>query len=418
MPSVAEAISERLVLKAYTDPEYDATSEPAPASDPGASDGETWRFVTSNLSLARQSYTPNEVRPDQQQPIDKLGTRTVPVTTNHLLSCATHRTALQAVLGGTWSSAAVELDQTDLTSVAADADALTFTFGGGDPVALGLRVGDVIRFGGMSEAANNGINFLVLAFGGTSNREVTVYPAPADQGADSAFTVATAGRSLYATGVAPIRRKFAIESYTFDSDIARLFTEVRFGGFTLNLAPNQDARIDFTGLGRGRVVFDGGNAPFFSGPAAATSTEVISSMDGLLRMGGETVGVATGLSIGFNRALSAPPQMERTGLAAGVVASANAVISGEFTVYETGRGFHDTYDAATEFQLVGYMPDSIGATAAAMCFFLPRIKIVNIADTVIDGAKALQCRYSAGRYAGSAPGVESTSLRIVDTELA
>lgn len=417
MQTVAEALSERLVVKAYTDPEYDATSEPAPATDPGATDGETWRFVSHNLSLARQSYSPNEMRTDQQQPIDKLGTRTVPVTTNHLLSCATHMTALEAVLGGTWSAAAVELDNTDLTSAAADNATAKFTFGGGDPVALGLRVGDTVRFASLSEAANNAINFLILAFGGTSNREMTVYPAPTDQGADSAFTVATVGRSLIATAIAPIRRKFALEAYTFDSDIAHLFTEIRFGGFNLNLAPNQDARIDFTGLGRGRTVYDGGSTPFFSGPVAQTVTEVISSMDGLLRMDGAIVGVATGLTLGFNRALSAPAQLERTGLAAGVVATANAVIAGEFTVFETGRGFHDKYDAASEFELFGYMPDSIGDAAAAMTFFLPRIKIVNVAGTVVDGAKALQCRYSGGRYAGAAPGVESTSLRIVDTEV-
>ena len=55
------------------------------------------------------------------------------------------------------------------------------------------------------------------------------------------------------------------------------------------------------------------------------------------------------------------------------------------------------------------------AAAAAMSIYLPRVKITNQTDVIVDGAKALQCRYSAGRYFGSGAGIESTSIRITDT---
>ncbi len=50
-----------------------------------------------------------------------------------------------------------------------------------------------------------------------------------------------------------------------------------------------------------------------------------------------------------------------------------------------------------------------------MSFHLPRIKIGGNNESIIEGAKAIQCPFSFARYFGSAPGVESTSIRITDT---
>lgn len=415
MPSIAEAISERLVLKALAATSLSPSTLLDPATDPSATGGQIWRHVSHNLSLTRDTYSPNEMRTDQVQPIDKLGTKRVPVTTNHLLSCLTHEAVLEAVLAGTWSSAAIAVDNTDMTSVAADNATSKFTFGGGAPVTEGFRVGDIIQFTDLSEAANNSINFLILGFGGTSNREVTVYPAPTDMTADSAFSVTTVGRSLIAPSSSLVRRFFAIEAYNPESDLAKLYNEVRFGGFNLQFAPNQDARIDFTGMGRARYTYETSAAPFFTAPSAETTSDVISSMDGILRANGASLGGVTGLTISYDKPLSAPAQINNAGTAAGVAATGNAILSGEFTLFEADATFHDLYDAATEFELLAMAPETIAADSHAMVFYLPRIKIIGMTQTTIDGVKALTCRYSGSRYLGSAAGVESTPIRIVDT---
>jgi hypothetical protein len=84
-------------------------------------------------------------------------------------------------------SAGIFLDESDLDSVSADSGTSKFTFTGGDPVALGMNVGQTMRFTRLSEAANNSRSFTIVSFGGTNNREVTVTPAPATMGADSDF---------------------------------------------------------------------------------------------------------------------------------------------------------------------------------------------------------------------------------------
>jgi len=418
MSVLAEDLSNRLVIKAHSSTTFDPVSTPDIDTDPGPSGGQIWRYVSHNLALPRDNYTSNEMRQDQVQPLAKLGTKRVPVQTNHLLSCGTHALALEAVLQGTWSAAAITLDEATMTSVAADSVTSSFTFAAGDPVTAGLRVGDVVRFSDLSVAANNGVNFIVIAFGGTSNREVTVFPAPTTMVADTDFDMTTVGRSLIAPASGLVRRKFVLETYTPDSDIAKVYSDIRFGGFELSLSPNQNAQINFTGMGRDRAVFSGLNAPFFASPTEETGTDILSSMDGLLRLNGSTLAVATGFRLNWNKPLNAPAQLKADGLSAGVVATQSAAVSGQFTVFEIDTAFHTLYDSEAEFEFIGYLPDRDDGPAHGMVFFMPRVKITNMTETVVDGARALQCDFSAGRYFGSAPGVESTVLRIVDTAVA
>jgi len=414
---IAETVSERLVLKAYSTATYDAVSEPAPATDPAATGGQVWRHTDSfKMALAKTAYSPKEIRIDQQQPIDKLGSKSLSVSVSTLLSCLTHKTPLEAVIGGTWTVAAVTSDNTTLISVAADSTTSKFTFAGGDTIAAGFFVGDIVRFTNLSEATDNTANYVITGIGGTSNREWTVYPPPATMTADTSFTITTVGRSLIAPETAPVARKFAIEEYQSGPDIARLGTEIRFGGFDLKAAPNALATLDFTGTGRNLVLYSGVNAPFFTSPTAQTTTDVISSMDGLLLIGSVAMPV-TGLSISFQRSLSAAVQIKADGLAAGVVASDNAVISGDFSLWMTDTAAEAAYLAATEFAILAYLPASNAANTPAMTFYLPRCIKTSADPASSGGSKSVACKYSAGRPSTPGIGVADTALRIVDTEV-
>lgn len=421
MADLLESTSERIVIKAYTDATIDPSVEAVPATDPAATGGQVLRYVTHNFSLTKDAYTPSEIRTDKQTPMEKHGTRRVPGSINGLLSCLTYKEPLAACLGGTWASSPVTADYTDLTSAAADATASTFTYVAGDPVTLGFRVGAVMRFSDLSETANNGINFTILGFSGSNNRIVKVFPAPTTMSADTAFSVTTIGNSLIMPASAHVKRKYAVEIYNSDGDISRLFTEGRFAGFDFSVAPNQNATINFSGMWRNRKVYSGGSAPFFTAPTAETDTDVISSMDGLLVLNGAIVGVATGLSIKFMRTPTAPAQLQRQGLSAGVLL-ANAVVTGDFTVFLQDTTFLDLFDdqttmQATEFGLLCYLPSTGGSAPDAMTIFLPRIKINSNGESVVDGAKAIQCGYAAGRYLGTtaSTGIESTTIQICDT---
>src|SRR6185436_7188110 len=109
------------------------------------------------------------------------------------LSPGTYSMLFAAALRGNWDITPTSVSNTELTSLAADHSTSTLIAGGGDPVASGLRVGDVIRLTGASEVTNNGKNFTISSFSGASNRTIHVYPAPTTMAADTTFTMAGTG---------------------------------------------------------------------------------------------------------------------------------------------------------------------------------------------------------------------------------
>ncbi|WP_445490197.1 phage tail tube protein [Rhodopseudomonas sp. RCAM05734] len=416
MSGLAESVSERLVYKIYASPEIDSSTEPVASVAPGASGGQVLRHVSHNLALTKDNYRPNEKREDAQQTMGKHGSRTVPGTINGFLSPGTHQDLFAAVMRSVWSTP-IALDETDFTSVAFDATAKTATFVSGDPVALGLQVGMIAEFGALATAENNR-GFLILGFSGSNNRVVNIYPAPVTQTADTAFTLATAPVLLNpATQAERTNYKVAFEVNNPDIDLSRFYTECRIGGFDLSIGVNANVGLNFSLLGRNRQVLTGAAAPFFTAPTAETTTDIPTAMQGLLMLGGLVIGVVTGLNIKADLGPEAAKAINPDGLVAGILLG-DFVCSGDFTLFLTDGVALSAFDDETELALLAYLPSSNTASAPANAFFLPRIKVNSNGESEVNKAKAIQCQFEAARYVGTAPGIPSTTMMIVDTAVA
>jgi hypothetical protein len=414
MAQLLESKSERLTYKLYTDAAIDASTEPVMATDPAATGGQILRHVSHNLSLTRDIYRPNEKRQDLQRPMGSHGTGSVPGTINGFLSPGTHQDLFKAVLRSTWSAGA-SLDDTDLTSATFDSTTSKVTFGGGDPVALGMGVGKILRF--TNTASNNATNFVCLSFGGTSNREVTIYPAPTTETADISFEVVVTGKDLILPATGQTSYKFAFEAYNSLADIARFYSECRMGGFDLSASVNNNVGLNFNLLGRNMSPLNAGSAPFFSGPTVETTTDIATAMEGLVRLNGTTLAVATALSLKVNLNATAAKVKNADGLAAGILLD-DAMVDGDFTAFLTDASLFTLFKDKTEVELLLYYPSNGSANAPAQTFYLPRVRINSANEQEIDGAKAVQCSFEAARYVGSGAGIPGTTLQIVDTEVA
>lgn len=419
MPQLAESKIERLTYKFYTTGAIDSTTEPDMSIDPGAGGGQVLRHVSHGLVQTKENYRPDEKRQDRQKTKGRHGTRRVSGPIAGVLSPTTYFDFFEAVLRGTRSVAAITASETDFTSVLADKATSKFVFAGGDPVAKGFRVGDPISFSLLSDPDNNGVTYVIRAFEGISNRTMYVDPAPDTMSADIAFSMTSLGRSVMIPPTGHVDRKALFEVYNGDSDLARLFTECRIGGFDFSAAPNADATINFNLMGRRRQVLDGATAPFFAAPGPETATDVISGMNGLFILNGQILGVATGISIKCNLNPSAPAGMNRNKLVPAVFLD-DAVVDGEFTVFldgDNGATVMSAFDDEAELSLLCHLPVSEDLDAPAITIFLPLIKINSNSESDAEGGKAIQCQFEASRYFGSAPGVESTTIRICDTEI-
>ncbi|MBN8978014.1 MAG: hypothetical protein J0I08_16200 [Rhizobiales bacterium] len=416
---LAEGVSARVSYKKYASGVITANAEPDIATDPGGAGGQILRRVASTLKLAKDTYQSNEVRNDRQIADFRHGTRRVTGSVSGELSPQTYADLFEASLRGTWE-AAVALTEVQLTSVAADEDASTLTFGGGDPVALGLRVGHVFRLTDTSVVGDSGINFIALGFSGASNRTMEVYPPPTDMTADTAFSLATVGKRLSAPSTGHVSRKFAFEIFNEDIDVARIFTECRIGGFTMQLPASGMSTIEFPVMGRNMQLYDGLEgrpaAPYFAAPTAETTTGIFAAVNGLVRVNGVTQGVITGVNIQLNLNPSSEAVVGQNFVPEVFLGRAN--VTGQITAFFQDAELIKAFTDEDEISILLYLTTESDPDTPAMTILLPRIKLSD-ADVATsgEGGQAVTLPFQALKFAG-APGIDATTIQIVDTQIA
>lgn len=413
---LAEGVAARVTIKPYVTGVIDTNEQPVSSVDPdGSTGGQILRRVTSTLKLGKDTYTSNEIRSDRQIVDYRHGIkRATGGVVSGEFSPGTYWDLFEAVLRGT-AAAAVTASEADFTSAAADSASSKFTFVGGDPVSKGLRIGSIIRFTNLSAAGNNSRNFLILGFGGTSHREVTVYPSPITMSADTAFSVAEIGQSLMMPSSGFVRRKFAIEHYFSDSELARLFTEVRMEGFNLQLPATGLSTIDFTGMGRDMEVYTSTDAPFFESPAAETTTGIMAAVNGALFISGVRVGVVTGLNIQAQLNAQSDAVVGQNFVPEVFLGKLN--ITGQATIMLEDATFINAFKNETELSLLAFLTSTSSDASPAASFYLPRIKLGD-ADSPLQGEAGIiqTCPFQALKGFGTTAGEDATTIRIQDTQ--
>lgn len=413
--TVAEGVSGRISYKAYASGVIASNAKAVSSSDLGASGAQILRRVSSSLKLAKDTYQSAEVRSDRQIADFRHGTRRVTGSVSGEFSPQTYGDLFQAAFRGTWA-AAISASEADFTSAAADNATSKFTFAAGNPVTKGFRVGMVIRFGSLSDADNNSKNFLILSFGGTSNREVTVYPAPDTMSADTAFTVASIGKSLVVPSSSFVSRKLGFEIYNEDIDIARLFTECRVGGFTLQLPASGMGTVEFPVMGRDMEVYETSGAPFFTSPTAETTTGIFAAVNGLLRVNGSVQGVVTGLNIQMNLNPSSDAVVGQNFVPEIFLGRAN--VTGQVTALLEDADLINNFVDEDEIDILAYLTTTNDSNTPAASIYLPRVKFGD-ADVGLSGEQGqpITLPFQALKYVGAGAGIEGTTIQICDTQV-
>jgi hypothetical protein len=417
--TIAEGVAGSLRFKAYASGAMTANALAVSATDlDGSTGGQILRHTSTSLKLAKETYQANEKRTDRQISDFRHGVKRVTGSITGDFSPGTYFDLIEAALRGT-KSAALSLSNTDFTSVVSNSGTSSFTFTAGDPVALGMRVGDILRFAGLAATGNNATNFLVQAFGGGSNRTVTVYPAPTtDAVADATFTVTSngsTGKAIYIPSSSFVSRKFGFEIYNSDLDLSRLFTECRVGGVTFQLPATGMGTIEIPVMGRDMEKATGGSAPFFVSPTAETTTGIFAAVNGLLQVAGTTVGVVTGLNVQLSLNPSSDAVVGQSFVPEIFLGRAN--VSGQFTAFLQDGTFIDDFKNETEISILAYLTTTTAVNSPAVSIFLPRLKLGDAdVENAGEGGQHITCPFQALKGAGTTAGEIATTFRLVDTE--
>lgn len=416
--SIAEGVQAQVAYKAYATGVITAGTQPVSSVDPAAGSAQVLRRVSSSLKLAKDTYQSNEIRADRQIADYRHGVKRVTGGLSGEFSPGTYFPLFEAACRGTKASA-ITADQTDFTSVAAVNTSSKFSFTAGNPVTKGLRIGMVMRFTNLSDSDNNSKNFLITGFGGTQNRDVSVYPAPDDMTADSSFSLTTVGKTIIVPSSSFVSRKFAFEHYFADLDIAHLFTECRIGGFNIQLPPTGLSTVDFTVMGRDMELYTSGSAPFFTSPTAAGTTGIFAAVNGLLQVGGTTVGVVTGLNVQMEMNPIADPVIGQNFVPEIFLGRAN--VTGQVTAMFTDNTLITDFKNETEVSILAYLTTTSDANSPAATIYLPRIKFGDGTPAVTgEGAQIITLPFQALKSTAveASTGIAATTIQIYDTEAA
>jgi hypothetical protein len=412
---LAEGVSARIAYKFYTSPVIVPGVPAVSATDPGPTGGQILRRVASTLAFTKDTYQSNEIRSDYQIADFRHGVHRVAGNISGELSPLTYQELFAASLRTDWT-APVSLSQVQLTSMAADGTASTLTFAAGDPVALGLHTGMGVKFTGLTTTGNNNTTFMITGFSGTSNRVVAVTPAPITHAAETTFAMSSTGSTISIPSTGFVRRKVAVEKYSSDVDIALLYTECRVGGFNLQMPATGMSTIEFNLTGRDMEIYETTAAPFFTAPAAVTTTNLLAAVNGTLRIGGQPIAVVTGMNIQNAITLTGDPTVG-TNLVPEIFAGRN-VITGQMTAFFFDSTLIKDFVNESEIDLLVYLTTASTPGAPAMSFYLPRVKLGG-ADVAMTGEQGqiITMPYQALKYQGVTPGVPQTTIQIWDSEV-
>lgn len=415
--SLAEGVQARVVYKAYATGAITSNVQAVSATDPAVTGGQILRRVGSSLALAKDTYQSAEIRSDRQIADFRHGIRRVSGSITGELSPNTYADLLEAAFRGT-RVAAVAKSNTELTNLAFDNATSKFTFGGGDPVAEGYRVGHIVRVTNHTTTANNSINFLVTGFSGASNRDMTVYPAPTTGALDATFNITSVGKTFFPPSTGHVSRKFAFEHFHADIDHTLLFTECRIGGFNWSLPATGLATVEIPIMGRDVETYSAGASPFFTAPTAATTTGLTAAVNGLIRVGGATVGVVTGATINMNLNPQSDAVVGQNFVPEIFLGRVN--VTGQLTAFFEDLTLFNMFKNETEAQVLLYLTTTSAALTPAISILLPRVKFGG-APIPLQGeaGQGITLPFQALKFetAVGTTGVENTTIFVADTEV-
>ena len=234
--------------------------------------------------LSKATTESNEVRRDGMRTRGRHGTQKTNGQWVAEMSIGSHETILEAIMRDTWDASALSLTQSDFTSLAVSSNVVTL--GSGDPRSLGLRVGDVIRFTGMSATANNSKNVRISAITSTT---FTSADTLEDMGADTTATITRPKKLIQFSAGTQVKRYFTIEEAELDIDGSEYMSDFVWGSVRFSMQPNGLFMADPGGVGTGRFdTLEVTASPLFTSPTEATAAP-LSVVDATVRGGSNDV---------------------------------------------------------------------------------------------------------------------------------
>lgn len=379
---------------------------------PAAASAQALRRVTSDLSLTKQTYQSNEIRPDQQVADYRHGVRSVDGSINGELSPATYADFIAAALRRDF--AAVTAITGASITVAGAGPTYTITRAAGSFLTDGVKAGDVVRLSAGAFNANNLLkNIFVVSLTATVLTVRTLNASTLTaEGPIATSTVTVFGKKTYAPTSSHTNKSFSIEHWFSDIAQSEVFSGCQPTKLDFQLPPTGLATINIGMIGQD-ITTD--TSQYFTSPTAVTTTGVTAAVNGLILVSGVVVASVTGLSVSIDSA--------RTGdavVGSNIIPtrfSGRITASGQVTAYFEDATLRDAFIDETEASIFVVLTADNTASSAFVGFTMPRVKMggASKSDGVDGIVQTIPFMALLDTTGGAGTDSESTTISVQDS---
>lgn len=379
---------------------------------PANTGGQYLRRISADLSLAKDTYGSNEIRPEQQRKDFRHGVRRGSGKISGDLSAQTWADFFGSFCKRLFTAAPSATNQ---SITIAGSGPYTITRAAGSWLTDGFKIGMVGRLTAGGFTANN-LNKNALIVGITATVLTVIVAASGltltAEGPIAAATFAATGKVTWIPTTGHVEESYAIEQFYTETPTSETFTGSKINGFTLNLPPTGVATVDFDVMSKDVTT---SATQYFGAPTAATSTDSMAAVNGVLRANGTVQAVLTGLTITGAANYTGDPVVGSNTIPKffpGIVG-----VTGQATAYFDSATLRDVFLNETEIDIIGLFTGSNDPAAQFMSFVMPRVKLGSHTKSDGEGAIVVTMEFTAllNSAGGSGIATEATTLLIQDS---
>lgn len=328
--------------------------------------------------MTKAAYESQEVRRDGMSSRGRHGTRKTSGAYTSELSLGCADSIMAAVMRGAWGSADLALTQADFTSLTTTTSTIVLT--SGNPISLGLRVGDVIRLTTFATTANNSKNLRITALSSTT---ITVAETLVlDASPDSTCTITRTGRVLTNPAALSLTKTyFTIDEYEADTDVSETFSDCIWGSMKFGMQPNGIITFDPSWMGNGQSAVNAtGSSPVLTSPTEPTGTP-LAVVDATLRVGSSDRVDLTGFELTLD---TSPSSVDTIGsVYSPDVFHGDMRISGSFSLLRSDLSFLTDFMAETQYSLHILAVENESEPKDFVSIYIPNFTLGGVAKSAI-----------------------------------
>lgn len=377
----------------------------------GPGGGKQLRRVTSDFNLMKETYQSEEIRTDYQVSDFRHGVRSVDGSLSAELSPGSYADFIGSVLAKDFATVA---DITGLSvTIAASGTNFTITRGSGSYLTDGVKVGSVIRLtAGALDAANLNNNLLVIS---VTALVITVKVLSSTtlvaEGPIASVTLSYPGKQTYIPATGHTDDSYTIEQWFADITQSEVYTGLRVGTAAISLPATGLVTADYTFMGKDLA--QTGTSEYMTSVAAASTSGIFASVQGVLIINGSDGACVTDASISIDREME-PAQCIGNDFAAEIF-TGTINVTGSLSAYFEDASLRNYFANETEVPLVLVLTTSEDKAAEFMSFTLPRVKLGSFSNADAENGIVSSIDFTALLKAANTDGLIESTIMVQDS---